>query len=107
MSDHATQRRVINATPQQCFEVVTDFERYPEWASDVKSATITEHDELGRGGDVQFRAAAMGRSTTYTLRYYYGSIIIPKGISCASTHCGRSELNIAATPQFIVFSDGG
>ena len=73
MSDHATQRRVINATPQQCFEVVTDFERYPEWASDVKSATITEHDELGRGGDVQFRAAAMGRSTTYTLRYYYGS----------------------------------
>ena len=73
MSDHATQRRVINATPQQCFEVVTDFERYPEWASDVKSATITEQDELGRGGDVQFRAAAMGRSTTYTLRYYYGS----------------------------------
>jgi len=73
MSDHATQRRIINATPQQCFDVVTDFERYPEWASDVKSATIVEHDEMGRGGDVTFRAAAMGRSTTYTLRYYYGS----------------------------------
>ena len=73
MSDHATQRTIINASPQQCFDVVTDFERYPEWASDIKSASIVARDEEGRGGDVQFRAAAMGRSTTYTLRYYYGS----------------------------------
>jgi ribosome-associated toxin RatA of RatAB toxin-antitoxin module len=73
VSDHATQRRIIKANPQQCFDVVTDFERYPEWVSDVKSATIVERDEMGRGGDVTFRAAAMGRSTTYTLRYYYGS----------------------------------
>tara|TARA_B100000029_G_scaffold480578_1_gene528727 strand:+ start:590 stop:1042 length:453 start_codon:yes stop_codon:yes gene_type:complete len=73
MSDHATQRTIINASPQQCFDVVTDFERYPEWASDIKSASIVARDEEERGGDVQFRAAAMGRSTTYTLRYYYGS----------------------------------
>ena len=73
MSDHATQRTITNASPQQCFDVVTDFERYPEWASDIKSASIVARDEEGRGGDVQFRAAAMGRSTTYTLRYYYGS----------------------------------
>ena len=25
MSDHATQRKIINATPQQCFDVITDF----------------------------------------------------------------------------------
>ncbi len=73
MSDHATQRTITNASPQQCFDVVTDFERYPEWASDIKSARIVTRDKEGRGGDVQFRAAAMGRSTTYTLRYYYGS----------------------------------
>ena len=52
VSDHATQRRIIKANPQQCFDVVTDFERYPEWVSDVKSATIVERDEMGRGGDV-------------------------------------------------------
>ncbi|HJM28078.1 MAG: SRPBCC family protein [Acidimicrobiales bacterium] len=73
MSDHATQRRIIDATPQQCFDVVTDFERYPDWVPDVKSATILEQDKQGRGGDVTFRAASIGRSTTYTLRYYYGS----------------------------------
>ena len=30
-------------------------------------------DDEGRPGDVSFRAAAMGRSTSYTLRYSYGS----------------------------------
>ncbi|MBT95319.1 MAG: hypothetical protein CL431_05065 [Acidimicrobiaceae bacterium] len=73
MSDHATQRKIINATPQQCFDVITDFENYPKWALDIKTASILEEDESGLGGDVKFRAAAMGRSTTYTLRYYYGS----------------------------------
>ena len=73
MTDHATQSIVIEATPEQCFAVALDFERYPEWATDVKRVEVLRHDDDGRGGDVQFRAAAMGRSTTYTLRYYYGS----------------------------------
>ncbi len=73
MTDHATQRAIIHATPQECFEVAADFARYPEWATDVKHAAVLNADDEGRGGDVTFRAAAMGRSTTYTLRYYYGS----------------------------------
>ncbi len=73
MSEHTTQRTIIDATPQQCFDVASDFDRYPEWASDVKHVLIDRRDDQGRGGDVTFRAAAMGRSTTYTLRYYYGS----------------------------------
>ena len=59
MSDHATQRKIINATPQQCFDVITDFENYPEWALDIKSASVLITDETGLGGDVKFRAAAM------------------------------------------------
>lgn len=73
MTDHATQRTIIDATPEQCFAVVVDFEKYPDWATDVKQVTIERRDDDGRGGDVLFRAAAMGRSTTYTLRYFYGS----------------------------------
>jgi len=73
MIDHATQRTIIDATPEQCFAVVIDFERYPDWATDVKQVTVARRDDDGRGGDVLFRAAAMGRSTTYTLRYFYGS----------------------------------
>ena len=73
MSDHATQRIIIDAAPERCFEVVTAFERYPEWATDVKHVAVERRDDDGKGGDVMFRAAAMGRSTTYTLRYFYGS----------------------------------
>ena len=73
MTDHATQRAIIEATPEECFAVAADFARYPEWATDIKHAAVQAFDDDGRGGDVTFRAAAMGRSTTYTLRYYYGS----------------------------------
>ncbi len=73
MTDHAAQRALIDASPEQCFAVATDFEHYPEWATDVKHAHVQRYDDDGRGGDVTFRTAAMGRSTTYTLRYYYGS----------------------------------
>lgn len=72
-TDQATERIAIDASPQACFEAALDFESYPSWATDVKEAKILVHDDQGRGGDVAFRVAAMGRSTSYTLRYSYGS----------------------------------
>ena len=73
MVDQTTERTIIAATPDACYAAAIDFERYPEWASDVKMARILSRDDDGRAVDVEFRAAAMGRSTTYTLRYFYGA----------------------------------
>jgi uncharacterized membrane protein len=73
MTDQASQRAIIHAPPERCFAVAVDFERYPEWASDIKQATVLTRDTDGRGGEVEYRAAALGRSTTYVLRYTYGS----------------------------------
>jgi hypothetical protein len=73
MTDHAAERIEIDASPALCFTVATDFERYPEWATDLKEARILARDNDGRGGDVAYRVAAMGRSTSYTLRYSFGS----------------------------------
>jgi ribosome-associated toxin RatA of RatAB toxin-antitoxin module len=73
MVDQATERATIAASPDECYAAAIDFERYPDWASDVKMARILSRDDEGRAVDVEFRAAAMGRSTTYTLRYFYGS----------------------------------
>lgn len=73
MTDQAAERIEIDASPQACFAVALDFERYPQWATDVKEASIIVVDDEGRGGDVAYRVAAMGRSTSYTLRYSYGS----------------------------------
>ena len=71
MADQTTQHMVVGASPRRTWEVLTDFEGYPTWAHDLKSAEIVERDGEGRGRDVAFRAAAMGRSTSYTLRYDY------------------------------------
>ncbi len=71
MEEQVTERMVIRASPAYCFQVLTDFERYPEWASDIKAVVVDERDAEGRPAQVTFRAAAFGRSTSYTLRYDY------------------------------------
>ena len=71
MSDHALERTEILAPPARCYEVARDIERYPDWAPDLKAANVVERDEEGRPSLVAFRAAAMGHSTSYTIRYNY------------------------------------
>lgn len=69
MSDQATQQMRIEAPLDDIWGVLTDFERYPDWARDLKDVRILERDEQGRATLVRYRAAAMGRSTSYVLRY--------------------------------------
>ena len=69
MAEEASERMTVSATPERCFEVVDDIERYPEWMADIKEVTVHERDEQGRPSLVSFRAAAFGRSTSYTLAY--------------------------------------
>ena len=71
MADQATQQMVVGASPQHTWDVLTDFDDYPTWATDLKSAEVVARDDEGRPLEVAFRAAAMGRSTSYTLRYDY------------------------------------
>lgn len=71
MADQTTQRMVVHASPERVWDLLTDFPSYPRWATGLKSATVVSSDDEGRGVEVAFRAAAMGRSTSYTLRYDY------------------------------------
>ncbi len=71
MADQATQQMVVGASPQRTWEVLTAFDDYPTWATDLKSAEVVARDDEGRALEVAFRAAAMGRSTSYRLRYDY------------------------------------
>ncbi|MGH9106008.1 MAG: SRPBCC family protein, partial [Acidimicrobiales bacterium] len=71
MEEQVTERMVVRASPACCYQVLIDFERYPEWAADIKTVSVEERDEDGRPTQVAFRAAAFGRSTSYTLRYDY------------------------------------
>lgn len=71
MAQRAVESILVNADAATIFDVVCDFERYHEWVDDLKRIDILERDSEGRPLEVEFRAAAFGRSTTYTLRYDY------------------------------------
>lgn len=73
MAEKASERVVIDADAASCMQVIADFEHYPEWATDIKSVKIDRYDDDGRGGLVSFRVAAMGRSASGTLEYFYGT----------------------------------
>lgn len=69
MADQTTQKIHIDAPLDEIWAVLTDFENYRTWARDLKEVTVLERDDEDRATVVRYRAAAMGRSTSYTLRY--------------------------------------
>jgi hypothetical protein len=71
VAEEAHERIHVDASPERCFELATDYEGYPSWAKDVKSASILERDDQDRGKKVEYRAAALGRSVRYILEYDY------------------------------------
>ncbi len=73
MVEFSTRQVLVSASPADCFAVILDFESYPQWAPDIKEARVLRRDDSGAGGLVAYRAAAMGRSVTYTLKYFYGT----------------------------------
>lgn len=84
MTDKATEQMVMRAPPERLYETILDFESYPQWAADIKQVTVDDRDDEGRGLVVSWRAAAFGRSTSYTLRYDYSNA--PKEVSWVLDH---------------------
>ncbi len=70
-SEHALVQTSVCAAPEQCFAVVTDLAKYPDWARGVTDVDIVSVDPAGRPTRAQFRAEAMGRTTRYILDYDY------------------------------------
>jgi uncharacterized membrane protein len=79
MSDEARESISIEASPQQVYEVAIDFDRYPEWATDVKHVEVLDRDEEGRGISVRYEISALGKTIGYILNYDYADA--PAGFS--------------------------
>ena len=71
MSDEARESIHIEATPERCYAVAVDFDRYPAWATDVKAVEVLEHDGEGRGTKVRYEVSALGKTVGYVLAYDY------------------------------------
>jgi ribosome-associated toxin RatA of RatAB toxin-antitoxin module len=61
----------IKASPQACFDALTDFERLPTWQGAVREARVLERDDVGRGSVVAYEIDAGVRRLRYTLAQDY------------------------------------
>ena len=104
MEEQVAERMIIRGTPEDCFVVLTEFDHYPDWAADIKAVTIDERDSAGRPALVTFRAAAFGRSTSYTLRYDYSAA--PEELSWVQTE-GDLTRRLEGSYHLAPSGDGG
>jgi ribosome-associated toxin RatA of RatAB toxin-antitoxin module len=95
VTQRATESTLVNAPPAVVYGVVTDFEHYIDWVSDVKRIDVLERDADGRPLEVEFRAAAFGRSTTYTLHYDYS-----RAPDVLAWHQSRGDLTSLLNGQY-------
>lgn len=61
----------IHAPISVCFDVITSFERYPEWFSGISSANVLERYPDGLGKIVEFGLDMMLKRIRYVLEYTY------------------------------------
>lgn len=64
----------INASPQQCYDALCQFESYPQWQSAVQSIKIVERYPDGRPRDVEVVVHAVVKKIRYVLRYQYDDV---------------------------------
>jgi ribosome-associated toxin RatA of RatAB toxin-antitoxin module len=61
----------IHASPQACFDALTDFEALPSWQGAVRSVSVLERDDEGRGVVVEYEVDARVKRVRYRLRQVY------------------------------------
>lgn len=61
---------IIEASQQDCFDVITDFASYPEWNSALSAARV-EKESRGLAKHVSFELDARVKKIRYVLEYSY------------------------------------
>jgi ribosome-associated toxin RatA of RatAB toxin-antitoxin module len=69
MADRTESSIVIEAPPGVVLDIIADFDRYPEWAGDVKEAEVLSEDGDGWADQVQFTLDSGAIKDTYVLDY--------------------------------------
>ena len=91
----------IDASPQACFDALTDFEQLPRWQGAVREARVLERDAQGRGTVVEYAVDARFKTVRYRLRQIYDE---PHRL--ASEYLGGDFRDFAGEWRFVEL-DGG
>ena len=90
MADRTQSSIEIAAQPGEVLDVIADFERYPEWANEVKSATLLSEDGDGWADQVEFQLDAGAIKDNYVLEYDWD--VAEDGTGSVSWHLVRATL---------------
>jgi len=69
MADRTESSITIAAAPGAILDVIADFDRYTDWAHEVKQATLISEDGDGWADQVEFTLSAGAIKDTYVLEY--------------------------------------
>jgi len=69
MAEHTRSSITIEAAPAAVMGVIADFDRYPEWAGEVKEAEVLATDDAGRAEQVRLLLDAGAIKDDHTLAY--------------------------------------
>ena len=95
------RREVIDASPQACFDALTDLEALPTWQGAVKSVRVLERDDAGRGRVVEFEVDARVKRVRYRLRQVYDA-----PVRIGSEYLGGDFRDFAGEWRFVALDDG-
>ena len=98
MSDSTSSVIEIAAPPGNVLDVIADFERYPEWAKQVKTSTVVSEDGDGWADQVEFVLDAGAIKDRYVLEY--GWDIDEDGVGVVSWHLVRADVLKALTGSY-------
>ena len=90
MADRTQSSIEIAAEPGDVLDVIADFERYPQWANEVKSVSVLSEDGDGWADQVEFQLDAGAIKDTYVLEYDWN--VAEDGTGSVSWHLVRAGL---------------
>jgi len=92
----------VDAPPERCYRLMTDYERIPSWQRAVRSIRVLERDEQGRGSVLEYEIDVKVRTVRYRLRQVYDE---PDRL--ASEYLGGDFRDFAGEWRFQPAGDGG
>ncbi len=105
MSDSTRSSIQIAAEPGAVLDVIADFESYPEWAEQVKVATILTEDGDGWADQVEYTLDAGAIRDTYVLSYEWD--IDDAGTGVVSWSLVRATVLKALTGSYALAASAG
>ena len=104
MADRTESSIVIAAAAGVILDVIADFDRYPEWAGEVKNAALISEDGDGWADQVEFTLSAGAIKDTYVLEYDWD--VAEDGTGVVSWHLVTAQVFKAMNGSYTLEDDG-